>query len=313
MRRGGPFLAESEEWEERDSAPIRGGDDEEERASPWAAARRRRRGSVVPWSDACVVGAVGMAVFLYCATVFEPIMWARDGIAPAATAGAAITLAVAVGADAIQQRVRAAKPYGRSAHWLARALRAALCGAALFVLFVYAVRSGSSSDLDDLTPAIPCDYLDAFAHKPHAKFLWVIPIHHGVPIGDDPDWCARLLRLQARGFVLGMHGVFHEGHADGQGNWLREFEALSPDEARERLELGVAEWRRAFNQTPTHFSFPGQWGTLAAARMVREAGFAQMEPRTLAYGLYHRIYHCDDSFCDGAAIPACKAWFQDMF
>ena len=66
--------------------------------------------------------------------------------------------------------------------------------------------------------------------------------------------------------------------------------------------LNLADWqwsrhneRKAFNTTPAHFSFPGQWGTGSVVRMLnREYG---MRTRTLYDGILRRIYHCDDGWC----------------
>ena len=66
-------------------------------------------------------------------------------------------------------------------------------------------------------------------------------------------------------------------------------------------------WRECFNGSiPTHFSFPGQWGDIATARMLRaEYNFTL---RTLFDGLVGKIYHCDDSWC----AVSCKSWFVDL-
>ena len=87
-----------------------------------------------------------------------------------------------------------------------------------------------------------------------------------------------------------------------------EFEGLDEAETRARIAQGVAIWRAAFNGTsPRHFSFPGQWGSRHAVRILRhEYG---MYVRTLFDGLVARIYHCDDGWCE----LTCKSWFVDLF
>ena len=119
---------------------------------------------------------------------------------------------------------------------------AVACGAVILVLVVHAVREGGTSDLDDLTPDISCDYVETFVRKPHAQFLWVIPMHFGVPISDDRVWCNTLRELQAAGFTLGMHGVYHMGRHNAQGTWIHEFEELGETETYDRLQIGVGEW-----------------------------------------------------------------------
>lgn len=187
-------------------------------------------------------------------------------------------------------------------------------GVVLFVLIVWLSRSQSSEHLDDLHPSLPCDFLSTFrTHKPaRTKFLHIIPIAEGEPpISSNRTWCDEMLRLERQeGFVLCMHGVQHMARW-ANGTLLREFEHLAIDQARLKITHGIDVWREAFGGPPSHFSFPGAWGSAELVEMLKsEFGF--MHVRSLAEGLLQRVYHCDDSFCGDAAF-ACRSWALDIF
>jgi hypothetical protein len=53
-----------------------------------------------------------------------------------------------------------------------------------------------------------------------------------------------------------------------------------------------------------------EWSSPEIVRMLTdEYGFTV---RTLVDGLFHRIYHCDDSFC-GDAAAFCRSWALNIF
>ena len=188
--------------------------------------------------------------------------------------------------------------------------------AALLVAVVWILRYSGPLHLDDLTPAERCLYLPSYRQHAHAKFLWIIPSHDGVLISANRSFIDQMKRLQTQeGFVLGMHGVRHEPHwgyigETGEPYELREFEGMGVEEARARLEEGFRIWRDAFNATPTHFSFPGQWGSEAIVNMLWN-DFGVEYVRSLGDGLLERIYHCDDSWCPSPIL--CRAWALDLF
>lgn len=135
------------------------------------------------------------------------------------------------------------------------------------------------------------------------QFLWLIPILDGVPMSSNASWCAEMVRLQREeGLVLGMHGVHHS-----MREGMHEFEHLTVAEARAVIEDGLAVWRAAFNTTPEHFSFPGQWGSPEIVAMLRDD--YRIRVRSLVDGLMQRVFHCDDSWCD----VFCKSWFNEAF
>eukprot|EP00929_Paragymnodinium_shiwhaense_P040035 TRINITY_DN20934_c0_g1_i1.p1 TRINITY_DN20934_c0_g1~~TRINITY_DN20934_c0_g1_i1.p1 ORF type:complete len:333 (-),score=23.06 TRINITY_DN20934_c0_g1_i1:586-1584(-) len=172
---------------------------------------------------------------------------------------------------------------------------------AFFFGWVGAVRRLSLADLDDLHPELPCDFLEDFVESSSPRYLWIIPLAMNTSIASDPEWCARMLALERRGFVLGMHGVLHEMHPDGS----REFECCL--DAEKELARGVAAWREAFGKNPTTFAFPGNLGTARVVELVRSR--YNMTVRLPSYTLMHRIYHCDTSWC----WVWCKNWFVNIW
>jgi hypothetical protein len=52
--------------------------------------------------------------------------------------------------------------------------------------------------------------------------------------------------------------------------------------------------------------------TLAACALRSPPCVATWQVRTLLDGLFHRIYHCDDSFC-GDAAALCRTWALNIF
>lgn len=96
--------------------------------------------------------------------------------------------------------------------------------------------------------------------------LLVVPNFHGQwPLGDHPEFCARLRELQAAGHEVYLHGYFHEagmapltGDSSGRAGGMRrllaqrigsageaELSDISASEARRRLELGEDMFARA--------------------------------------------------------------------
>ena len=211
------------------------------------------------------------------------------------------------------------------AGWACRLTFEVLGGLATFFLLAGLVRAFGPMHLDDVHP-LGCAYLDGFMAHSHAKYLWIIPIQHdhhngnvSVPISENRSWCEEMMRLQEEeGYILGMHGAHHDWHEldtppdhtpTHADHMYAEFQGLNLTEARSRIELGLSVWADAFNGSqPTHFSFPGQWGSKEVVSMLRdEYGFTYV--RSLYDGLIGRIYHCDDSFCQ----VTCKAWFLDLW
>jgi len=187
-------------------------------------------------------------------------------------------------------------------------------GLLLFLVIVWPIRAMSGAHLDDVSVRAvvdgrfsECFHMPNFLALPNAQFLWIIPINSGINISSNASWCAQMAELRSRhGLTLGMHGVHHQYQPDGK----REFEGLPLPEARERVELGLAVWHDAFGERPSHFSLPGEWSSPEIVRMLTdEYGFTV---RTLVDGLFHRIYHCDDSFC-GDAAAFCRSWALNIF
>merc|ERR1712061_315191 len=82
------------------------------------------------------------------------------------------------------------------------------------LLGLWLLRATTYEHLDDVYPGTPCTKMENIAS---GSFLWIVPIPNGEPIDKDPQWCAEMKKLEREGrVVLGMHGVTHEKHANGQ-------------------------------------------------------------------------------------------------
>lgn len=192
---------------------------------------------------------------------------------------------------------------------LAAAVRNVVVGNLLAVALAFVgisvARQLSSRHLDDVTPTrAGCPFLPAFRSRPHAKYLWIIPLGvDGTPMSANSSWSAEMRRLRdEEGFILGMHGLDHYrewGRCESGGpgtdapgvGCLAEFEALDLASARHKVNRGVAIWRAAFNATPTHFSFPAAFGTREIVRLVRDE--YGMRVRTFGDVVFSKVYHCD--------------------
>lgn len=282
----------------------------------------RRRGTCCNsfcFVRALVTGTVGAACFLAAgAAVNDNLMWTRVGATQVAPYIFLATLVIsgALSEFAFMQCARKRKHrlqtqpgrrrVGGALGCVCQICSAIALGLVIFFGCVWLSRGLSGANLDDVNPS-GCPFLPQYLERGNAHFLWIIPIHDDVNISSNSSWCAQMLRLQdEQGLILGMHGVHHEMQPDGN----REFEGLSVEEARKKLEVGVEVWRAAFGAAPTHFSFPGEWASHGIAQMVRDD--FHMHVRTLLDGLLGRIYHCDDSFCGSGAFM-CRDWAVDIF
>ena len=180
-------------------------------------------------------------------------------------------------------------------------LTGAVLGLLFFLCAVYVARALGPQHLDDVTPT--CGWLQTFRTEHHgaSRFLWIIPNYENVSITANRPFCDEMMRLRdEEGFTLGMKGV-EGGH---------EFQDIADADARAKVARGVEIWRAAFNATPLHFSFPGEWATEYTVELLRAPPY-RMQVRSLVDGLLNKIYQCDASFCCDRCF--CSAWFQDLF
>jgi len=175
-------------------------------------------------------------------------------------------------------------------------------GTLLSLFVLYLARAGSVRHIDDVHPLIPCPLIDELAAEGSPSVtLWMIPFHEGRGLSSFPQWLAHVNALRARGLVtFGMHGVNHSVHNEVEveaglaDREVFEFECCV-DNVTNHLARGITEWQRAFHEPPSRLAFPGGFATPEAVRIAR--GTFHLQLRTIFDGLFHRIYHCDDSFC----------------
>jgi len=197
---------------------------------------------------------------------------------------------------------------GRKDWWCCACMRIAYTftfSLAWFGTATWILRSTGYEHLDDMHPSNSCPILDSFVLRSKTQYLWIIPFQNGTAISDFPEWCADLKQLEQDGLVvLGMHGVYHEWHEDGSA----EFECCV--DPASLMEEGLAVWKKAFNATPKHFAFPGGFGSAENAAFLQDT--YGMYLRSLLNGLLHRVYHCDDSFCNDGKFM-CSTPYLDVF
>ena len=103
---------------------------------------------------------------------------------------------------------------------------------------LFFIRLISPSEIDDVSPGINCPEIGIY----NPDVLYVIPDYANHPISFYPGWCAYILSLNK---TLQLHGINHT---------YREF--LSSNISQGKLDLGIAEFEKCFNQTPSMFKPP---------------------------------------------------------
>ena len=153
----------------------------------------------------------------------------------------------------------------------------------LTIAIVWAIRFFSESQLDDVTPGIPCD--EDLMKK--VDVFYVIPNFNGSNISEDKEWCQYILSF---GKDIRLHGFVHT------------FNEFNIDKDEEYVESASQIFEDCFNQTPTRFKPPQVEMTdknkiLIKNSMVLDGLFNQF---------FHKVYHCNDS-----GIPFNR--FNDLF
>lgn len=184
-----------------------------------------------------------------------------------------------------------------------------LCTLALFVIVLWIIRAANKTHLDDVHPLLSCEVQHTLIERSQLVTLWIIPFQEEQGISDFPQWCAEMKAYEKLGKVrLGMHGVRHLIDP-------YEFECTAEhcfENVTEALLEGVAEWERAFNETPKLFAAPGGFVSSDTASVARSDVF-HFDLRTIIDGLFQRIYHCDDSFCSTPGGFLCTTEALDIF
>ncbi|RMD45459.1 hypothetical protein D6829_02315 [Candidatus Pacearchaeota archaeon] len=150
--------------------------------------------------------------------------------------------------------------------------RIILLSFAILLILSLSVRLILPRELDDLSPAIPCD--DSLIKK--SDILFVIPNFQGKsPISKNKKWCRKILSFNK---TLALHGKTHE---------YREFgEPRSPEYVHEAFRI----FQDCFNKSPAYFKPPH------LAWTKENDWIGKIIPVKLkANQFFHKVYHCNDT------------------
>src|SRR3989344_2038219 len=145
--------------------------------------------------------------------------------------------------------------------------------AVLVFLGAYIIRSISSREIDDVSPAVPCS--DKILMK--SDILWVVPVFENVSIVDYPEWCEYILGLNKS---LGLHGVHHT------------FEEFDYDRNVSYLNIGANYFEKCFGFKPNLFKPPHLALSEKNKKIIEKQGY---RVKGKFNQIIHKVYHCGDS------------------
>ncbi len=149
-------------------------------------------------------------------------------------------------------------------------------GIALLVfLSLLVFRELAPSEIDDISPGIPCSAQRNLVMQ--TKTLWVIPDFKGVPISNNKTWCREILALNK---TLGLHGVVHS------------YNEFGTDRNQSYLDKGIKIFEACFGSRPTEFKAP-QLNISAKNKVLILKN--NMVLRGWLNQVTHKVYHCNDS------------------
>ncbi len=146
----------------------------------------------------------------------------------------------------------------------------------IILLFVvlFLIRLVSPTEIDDITPGIPCPELQKY----NPDVLYVIPDYNNTPISENPEWCRYILSLNK---TLELHGITHT---------YREF--LYSDISQMDLAEGIIQFEKCFNQSPDMFKPPQLDINNRNRKLIKNN---KLVLRTRFDQITHKVYHCSDS------------------
>jgi predicted deacetylase len=144
----------------------------------------------------------------------------------------------------------------------------------ILILILFWVRLVSPTEIDDVTPGIPCPELQIY----NPDILYVIPNFENNPISENKEWCDYILSLNKE---LRMHGITHT---------YREF--LYNEISQEELNYGISEFEKCFGFAPNSFKSPQLETSYKNKQLIKENNLKFM---TTLNQITHKVYHCNDS------------------
>lgn len=157
------------------------------------------------------------------------------------------------------------------------------------ILIIFFVRLFSHAEIDDISPEITCN--PVYVEK--SDVLWVIPEFDNQKITENQSWCKEILSLNK---TLGLHGINHE---------YKEFDK---EISIEKLEEGIAEFQKCFNQTPNIFKAPQLAMSKENEELLKQYNLT-IKGKTNQFT--HKVYHCEDESKSSKGLF--PNWVIDLF
>jgi predicted deacetylase len=145
---------------------------------------------------------------------------------------------------------------------------------AIFVVILFIIRLVNSSEIDDVTPSIPCPEIVMY----NPDTLYVIPNYNNNSISSNKEWCNYILSLNK---TLELHGITHT---------YNEF--LYKNISQIELTKGIVEFEKCFNKTPEMFKPPQLKISLKNKQLIKNNN---LKLRNRFNQITHKVYHCNDS------------------
>jgi hypothetical protein len=151
----------------------------------------------------------------------------------------------------------------------------------LFVFILYLVRFFSHTEIDDISPDIPCsmDLLDK------SDYLLIIPKFNNHSIAENKTWCNFILSLNKTLYLHGVTHIYEEFKTERSGDYLQE---------------GIDIFKECFGFYPKEFKPP----QLAISNNNKKLIRSNMKLYGKFNQLTHKVYHCNDS--------STPNWFIDL-
>lgn len=143
----------------------------------------------------------------------------------------------------------------------------------ILALIFLSLRFVSPRYLDDISPRIDCE--DELISK--SDILFVIPNYEGEGIGNNKEWCQKILSYNK---TLALHGIYHT---------YREFQM---NITKEQLEMAIEEFKECFGKSPELFKPPQLEISEENIKLVKENG---MKVKAKFAQISHKSYHCSDT------------------
>ncbi|MFH1803117.1 MAG: DUF2334 domain-containing protein [archaeon] len=141
------------------------------------------------------------------------------------------------------------------------------------VIILFLIRPINPSELDDVTPEIPC------SHELLKKTdtLWVIPKFNNTPISENREWCDQILALNK---TLGLHGFYHT------------YQELNSEITQGQLDEAITIFEDCFHRPPKTFKPPQLKISKENKQLIENNG---LEVKTTFNQITHKVYHCSDT------------------